>query len=163
VPPIEPGTMTANGTASLGNPPTVITTPPLGAAWGTVVTIRVSLQVVGVLDTPPNLTALAPCVGPKFEPEIVIAAPTRPAEGKMPDIAGGTPNGTALLVCPATVTTTGPVDAPAGTGAVMLDALHAAGTVAMPLNVTAPLPCAAPNVAPLSVTSVPGRPKEGDT
>ena len=45
-----------------------------------------------------------------------------------------------LLATPATVTTTFPLMAPLGTGAVMLLALQAVGVVAIPLNATVPLP-----------------------
>ncbi len=43
---------------------------------------------------------------------------------------------TPLLATPPTVTTTLPVVAPLGTGAVMLEAIQLVGAVAMPLNVT---------------------------
>jgi hypothetical protein len=43
---------------------------------------------------------------------------------------------TPLLATPATVTTTLPVVAPFGTGAVTLEALQLVGVVAMPLKVT---------------------------
>ena len=47
---------------------------------------------------------------------------------------------TPLLACPPTATTTLPVVAPAGTGTVMLVALHAVGVPAVPLNVTVLVP-----------------------
>jgi len=45
-----------------------------------------------------------------------------------------------LLAAPLTVTTTLPVVAPAGTGTVMLVALHAVGVPVVPLKVTVLLP-----------------------
>ena len=49
-----------------------------------------------------------------------------------------------LLATPPIVTTTGPVLAPIGTGAVMLVSLQLVGVAALPLNVTVLDPCAAP-------------------
>jgi len=69
---------------------------------------------------------------------------------------------TPLLACPFTVTTTGPVAAPAGTGAAMLPALQLVGVVAMPLKVTVLVPWFAPNVLPAIVTDVPTPPDVGD-
>src|SRR5882762_803570 len=62
---------------------------------------------------------------------------------------------TALLATPPTVTTTLPVVAPAGTGAVMLVALQAVGVAAVPLNVIVLVPCVAPKLAPAILTEVP--------
>jgi hypothetical protein len=74
-----------------------------------------------------------------------------------------TVNGTALLVTPPTVTTTDPVVAPAGTGALMLLALQLVGDVAVPLNVTVLAPCATPKFVPAIVTAVPTAPDVGFT
>ena len=68
---------------------------------------------------------------------------------------------TPLLGCAPTVTTTLPVVAPAGTGAVMLVALHAVGVAVVPLNVTVLVVCVAPKFAPLIVTEVPTDPDIG--
>src|SRR5208283_2678163 len=60
-----------------------------------------------------------------------------------------------LLATPPTVTTTFPVVAPVGTGAVMLVALQLAGEAEVPLNVTVLPPCVAPKFVPVIVTDVP--------
>src|SRR5262249_46232524 len=69
---------------------------------------------------------------------------------------------TPLLGCPPTDTTTFPVVAPLGTGAVTLVALHAVGVASGPLNVTVLAPCAAPKFPPAIVTTVPTGPDVGD-
>src|SRR5882762_8736812 len=68
---------------------------------------------------------------------------------------------TPLLGCALTVTTTLPVVAPVGTGAVMLVAPHAVGVAAVPLNVTVLLPWEAPKFAPAMETEVPTGPVAG--
>jgi hypothetical protein len=60
-----------------------------------------------------------------------------------------------LLAEPATVTTTLPVVAPAGTGTVMLLSLQVVGVAVAPLNVTVLVPCVAPKFAPAIVTNAP--------
>src|SRR5206468_6771498 len=72
-----------------------------------------------------------------------------------------TPNVTELLATDSTVTTTGPVVAPAGTLTLMLESLQAAGVAVTPLNVTELDPCAAPKLDPLTVTTVPTGPADG--
>src|SRR6267142_3326251 len=67
----------------------------------------------------------------------------------------------ALLATPPTVTTTLPVVAPAGTGAVMLVALHAVGVAVAPLKVTVLVPWEAPKFAPVIVTDAPTGPEVG--
>ena len=47
---------------------------------------------------------------------------------------------TPLLACPSTVTTTGPVVLPAGTGTEILVALQLVGVAAVPLKVTVLVP-----------------------
>jgi hypothetical protein len=66
-----------------------------------------------------------------------------------------------LAARPPTVTTTGPVVAPAGTGTMMLVALQLVGVAAVPLNVTALVPRVAPKFAPVIVTDVPTAPDVG--
>ncbi len=63
-------------------PPTVteIVTAP-ETPEGTVTTIEVSLQLVGVAVTVPNLIVLVPCVVLKFVPLIVTVVPTAPLLG----------------------------------------------------------------------------------
>jgi len=60
-----------------------------------------------------------------------------------------------VLETPLTVTTTGPVDAPAGTGTAIEVALQLVGVPAMPLNVTVLEPWVAPKFVPAIVTDVP--------
>src|SRR5262249_2244975 len=62
---------------------------------------------------------------------------------------------------PPTVTTTEPVVAPAGTGAVMLVSLQAVAVAAVPLNVTVLAPCVAPKWVPPMVAACPMTPAEG--
>lgn len=67
-----------------------------------------------------------------------------------------------LLATPATVTMTGPVVAPAGTGAITVVCLpQVVGVAATPLNVTELLPCVVPRLMPLIVTLVPRAPTLG--
>src|SRR5204862_69316 len=60
------------------------------------------------------------------------------------------------------VTTMFPVDAPAGTGATMLVAVHVVTVAVVPLNVTVLVPCVAPKFEPPIVTAVPTPPDAGD-
>lgn len=95
---------------------------------------------------------------------MVTGVPTFPEVGFRLEMLGGgtvTVKVTPLLAVPPTVTTTLPVVAPAGTGAVMLDALHAAGEAAAPLNETVLAPCVAPKFVPVIVTEVPTIPEVG--
>jgi hypothetical protein len=67
-----------------------------------------------------------------------------------------------MLGTPATVTTTFPVDAPAGTTATILVVFQLVIDVAgIPLNATEP--CVDPNPEPVMVTAVPTSPEVGDT
>ena len=66
-----------------------------------------------------------------------------------------------LLATPPTVTTTFPVVAPLGTGAMMLVALQLVGVAAVPLNFTVLVPCVAPKLTPVIVTDVPRTPDVG--
>lgn len=75
---------------------------------------------------------------------------------------GGTEKLTALLGAPPTVTTTGPVAAPVGTGTTILVALQLVGVAATPLKVTVLVPCVAPKFDPVIVTDVPTEPDVGD-
>jgi hypothetical protein len=73
---------------------------------------------------------------------IVTEVPASPNAGASPKIPGTctTVNATLLLATPATVTTTFPVVAPAGTCAMMLVALQPTVGIPVPLSVTVPLP-----------------------
>jgi hypothetical protein len=88
----------------LATPPTVTVTEPLVAPLGTVATIPVALQLVGVAVVPLKRTVLAPCVAPKFAPLIVTAVPILPDVGDrlvMFGAAGTSKNASAdlKLVC----------------------------------------------------------------
>ena len=124
----------------------------------------VELQLAGEAGVPLKLTVLVPCEEPKLEPEIVTRVPIGPETGLRPEMFGGggvTEKFTPLLATPPTVTTTFPVVAAAGTGAVMLEALQAVGDASVPLKVTVLVPCVVPKFAPAMVTAVPTAPEEG--
>jgi hypothetical protein len=137
------GTATVKTTPLLATPPTVTTTLPVVAALGTAAVMLVALQVPTVAAVPLKVTALAPCVEPKFVPAIVTDVPTGPDVGfRLVMLGAGTVTvkTTPLLATPPTVTTTFPVAAPFGTGATMLVALQLVGVVAIPLNLTVLVP-----------------------
>jgi hypothetical protein len=122
-----------------------------------------ALQLVGVPEIPLNVTVLVPCAAPKLAPAIVTDVPTGPEAGVRLVMLGGvvTVKVMPLLATPPTVTTTLPVVAPAGTGTVMLEALHPVGVPAVPLNVTVLVPWLAPKFVPAMVTEVPTAPDVG--
>jgi hypothetical protein len=66
-----------------------------------------------------------------------------------------TPNVSWLLAWPATVTTTGPVVAPLGTGTAIWVSLQLVGIAEVPLNVTVLEPWAEPKFVPVMTTDVP--------
>src|SRR5580765_5442378 len=119
---------------------------------------------VGVASVPLNVTVLVPLVAPKLVPVIVTEVPTGPLVGERLVSVGATVTvyGSALLARPLTVTTTLPVPEPAGTGTTMLVADHDVGVAAVPLNVTALVPCVAAKFVPATVTTVPTGPLAGD-
>jgi hypothetical protein len=143
-------------------PLTVTTTGPVVALEGTGTAMLVALQLVGVAVVPLKVTVLVPCVAPNVVPEIVTAVSTGPEVGETLFIFGVTVKLTPLLAWPLTVTITGPVVAPAGTGTAMLVALQLVGVAAFPLKVTVLVPCVAPNVVPLMVTDVLTAPRVGE-
>src|SRR5947209_20206785 len=98
--------VTVKLTPLLAFPPTVTTTVPLVAPFGTGAAILVLLQLVGVAVVPLNLTVLVPCVGPKFSPLMVTEMPIAPEVGDKLLIMGKTVNVTPVLAFPATDTTT---------------------------------------------------------
>ncbi len=130
--------VTVKGTELLSTPFTTTRTFPVVAPNGTGTTMLVELQLVGVAGVTLNLTELVPCDAPKFVPVIVTNVPTRAALGLTLVMvgAGSTVKATPLLAKPPTVTTTLPVDAPAGTGTTMLVALQLVGVATVPPNVT---------------------------
>jgi uncharacterized protein YjeT (DUF2065 family) len=148
----------------LAAPPTVATTLPVVAPAGAGTTTLVALQLVGVAVVPLNLTVLDPCVAPKFAPVMVTEAPVSPDVGLRLEMVGAgavTVKLTPLLATPPTVTTTLPVVAPEGTGTATLVALQLVGAAAIPLKVTALVPCVAPKFAPEIVTEAPTSPDVG--
>jgi hypothetical protein len=66
--------------------------------------------------------------------------PAAAAFGEMLLIVGATANATPLLASPPTVTTTGPVLAPDGTGTAMLVLPQLVGEAVVPLNVIVLVP-----------------------
>src|SRR5215469_6789469 len=157
--------VTVKLTPLLAVPPTVTTTLPEVAPVGTGAEMLVALQAVGVAATPLNVTVLAPCVEPKFDPVIVTEVPTSPEVGfrlvMLGDAVVVTVKRMPLLAVPPTVTTTLPEVAPVGTGAEILVALQAVGVAATPLNVTVLAPCVEPKFDPVIVTEVPTSPEVG--
>src|SRR5260370_28068885 len=128
------GTGREKVTPLIATPPPVTPTFPAVAPAGTGAVILVALQAVGVAAVPLNLTVLVPCVVPKFAPAIVTELPTNPDVGfrlVMLVAAPVTVELTPLLATPPTVTTTFPAVAPAGTGAVILVALHLLGVASL--------------------------------
>src|SRR5208282_6244353 len=98
-------------------PAIVRATGPVMAPVGTLMTIcappamPVLLQLVAVpASTPPKVTVLLLCDGPKPVPVMVTGVPTTPVPGDMPVMAGGfvTVNGNALLKYPWLLTMTEP-------------------------------------------------------
>jgi uncharacterized protein YjeT (DUF2065 family) len=124
----------------------------------------VPFQLVGVAFTPAKVTALVPCVAPKFAPEIVTAVPITPELGFKFVMLGGpvvTVKAEPLLACPLTVTTTLPVTAPVGTDVTMLAPFQLVGVAFTPAKATVLVPCVAPKFAPVIVTAVPTAPELG--
>lgn len=103
-------------------------------------------------------------MAPKFVPVIVIALPTGPDVGEILVMLGEpvTVKVMPLLATPETVTTTGPVVAPLGTGAAMLVALQLVGVAVVPLKFTVLEPCVEPKFTPVIVTEVPTEPDAGE-
>ena len=133
---------TVNETPPLAAPPTLTTTLPVVAPFGTATTIAPDDQLVGLAAVPLNATMLPPWLVPNPVPEIVTEDPIDAEVVDKLVIFGTTVNATPLLAVPLTVTTTDPVPpgAAAGTGAVTDVALQVVGTVDVPLKVTRLLP-----------------------
>src|SRR5438552_1782028 len=93
---------------------------------------------------------------------MVTDVPTGPEVGERVLTLGKTVKVTPLLAAPLTVTTTGPVVAPDGTGATILVPLQLFGVAAVPLNVTVLVPCVEPKFVPVMVTDVPTAPEVGE-
>ena len=149
--------VTVNVLPLLATPPAAVTTTlAVTAPVGTVATMLVGLQLLIVAANVPNFTPPLPCAGPKFDPLIVTTEPTAPVLGARLEIlgAGVTVNVDPLLACPPTVTTTDPVVAPVGTGAVIDVALQAVGVELTPLKLTVLLPCGVRKFVPAITTEV---------
>jgi hypothetical protein len=128
---------TVNGTPLLAMPPSVTTTLPVVAPLGTLTVIEPAAQLATLVTAVPlNLTVLVPCGEPKPDPEIVIEAPTGPEDAESPVMLGAdTPVKVGpLLATPLTVTTTGPVLAPLGTGTPIDPASQLHGVAELPRN-----------------------------
>lgn len=157
---------TVKGTPLLASPPTATTTFPEVAPLGTVATIDVASQLVGVAGVPLNVIVLVLCVEPKLVPVTVTDVPTAPESGEIPLIKGGaaavTSKRTPLLSSPPTVTTTGPDVAPVGTGVTIVVEFQLVGVAVVPLNVTVLTLCVVPKFVPEMVTEVPTEPDGGE-
>jgi hypothetical protein len=153
---------TVNETPLLATLLTVTTTLPVVAPLGTGATIEVALQLVGVDVIPLNLTMLVPWVDPKPVPLIVIDAPIAPEFGDRLLTTGVTVKLLPLLAAPPTVTTTFPVVAALGTGAMILVALQLAGVATVPLNLMVLDPWVDPKLLPEIVTEAPTLPDVGE-
>jgi hypothetical protein len=79
-------------------PPTVTVTLPLLVAGGATVTMLVEFQLVDPAGVPLKLTALVPCVAPKFVPMMVTVVPAGPEVGEKLVMFG------AVLACVIVVT-----------------------------------------------------------
>jgi hypothetical protein len=161
--PVMPNT-TVNATPLLGRLPTVTTTLPETALFGTETVMLVSLQDVGVAGTAPKSTVLLPCEAPKLVPVIVTDVPIAP-EARDRLVISGVTIKSPELVTPLTVTTTlmSPAGIPAGTEATILVLLQLMGVTVVPLKVSVLVPCVEPKFVPLMVTLVPTGPCCGET
>ena len=119
---------------------TVTTTGPVVASPGTGTVMFVSFQLLGIAGVPLKVTVLVPWLAPKLEPVIVTKVFIGPDDGERLEIIGGIVNVTPLLEIPLTVTITGPVLAPVGTGAIMVVSLQVVGVARAPLKVTVLFP-----------------------
>jgi hypothetical protein len=146
----------------LAFPPTVTTTLPVVAPEGTGTLMLVELQLVGAAVVPLKVTVLVPCVLPNVVPVMVTDVPIRPDAGERLVMAGVTVKLLPLLALPPTVTTTLPVVAAEGTGALILVELQLLGVAVVPLNLTVLVPCVLPKVVPAMVTDVPTGPDVGE-
>jgi hypothetical protein len=123
----------------------------------------VLLQLEGVAVVPLNVTALDPCVEPKFSPLIVTDVPINPDGGESVSmLAEESVNDRPLLLRLETLTTTFPEIAPTGTGTTICVLLQLVGVAVTPLKVTVLEPCAVPKFVPVMVTEVPSVPLLGD-
>jgi len=113
---------------------------PVVAPEGTGTAIEPVAQLEGVAAVPLNVTVLVPRLVPNPDPVIVTDVPIAPDVGDKLVMFGATEKLTPLLANPATVTTTLPVAAAAGTGTVIELGPHPVGVAAVPLKVTELVP-----------------------
>src|SRR5262252_1934359 len=141
---------TVNATLLLDTPFTMTTTGPVVAVEGTGTVMLVSLQLDGDAARPLKVTVLVPWALPEFGVSVVT-------------VGALTVKVTPLLAAPSTVTTTGPLAAPAGTFAVMVVSVQFVVLAIVPLNWTLLVPCVARKLSPEIVTDVPAMPDAGDS
>ena len=155
---------TVNAIPFVLTPLAFTTTLPVVAPDGTVTATLVALQLVTTAAVPLKLTDPLPCVEPRFDPEIVTAAPTAPEVTDRLEIlgVGSTVNAIPFVLTPLAFTTTFPVVAPEGTVTAILVALQLVTVAVVPLNLTVPLPCVEPKFAPVMVTAAPTAPEARD-
>jgi hypothetical protein len=139
----------------------VTATGPVVAPVGTVAVMLESETTLNVAAVPLKPTAVAPV---KALPVIVTVVPAGPEEGESDETVGRgavTVNDPELVPVPAgVVTATGPVVAPLGTVAVMLESETTLNVAAFPLKLT---PVAPVKALPVIVTEVPTGPEDGET
>jgi len=110
---------TVKSLPALATPATVTNTLPVVAPLGAGTTIAVALQLEGVAVTPLKVTVLLPWGDPKVVPLIVTTVPIAPVDGDRLVMPGATVKSFPALATLPTVTTTLPVVAPLGTGALI--------------------------------------------
>jgi hypothetical protein len=144
--------------------PTVTSTSPDVTPLGVVATICVADQLLATAATPLNVTVLDPCEAPNPSPVIVTVIPALPEIGERLVIVGAEVSVKVmeLLLSLSTVTTTGPVVAPLGTGTTIDVALQLVGAANIALKVTVLVPFVDPKFVPVIVTAVPAPPEVGD-
>ena len=114
--------------------------------------------------TPLNFTTLFDGVVLKFDPEIIIVAPTAPLPGENPEIDGEANTAKLdplVMVTPLTVTSIGPVLAPFGTVVVIVVEVDAVTVAVVPLNLTTLFVGVKLKFVPVMVTVAPIAPLVG--
>jgi hypothetical protein len=148
----------------LAIPLDVTTTPPVVAPAGIVTIMLLFVHVVGVADTPWNVTA--PGLSPNPDPVIVVVLPIVPVFGIMVAIRG---IGITVKVSPEVVsedpltTVTGPLTVPFPTVAMIVESFHVLTMACTPPIETVPVAWAKPKPLPEIVTDEPTVPEVGDT
>lgn len=140
----------------LAKPPTMTTTGPVAAPDGTSTLMLVSAQPCMVATGVPLNVTVSPATNwPKFVPVMSTDVPIGPEVGFIIVMVGATVKGMALLGTPFTTITTLPVEAPDGTGTVMLVGLQLLGVARIALKATVLDPWEAPKFVPFMVTEAP--------